>query len=95
MDARGPTVSSEAVRSVDDAPSYAATVRLPVWILACPRGHIVIPRFDVAELRADLERGEVRAVCKRCKASLALSSNQLATLRHWLSAPRVDDDLGK
>jgi hypothetical protein len=94
MDAHGSPVSNEPVHPADDAQS-SATVRLPVWILACPRGHIVIPTFDVAELRADLERGEVRAVCKRCKASLALSSNQLATLRHWLSAPAVEDDLGK
>ena len=78
---------------MDDAQSHPATVRLPVWILACPRGHIVIPSFDAAALRADLERGEVRAVCKRCKASLMLSSNQLATLRHWLSAAAVGDDV--
>jgi hypothetical protein len=92
MDVRPSTVSNVTVAPPEDALPRPVTDPLPVWILACPRGHIVIPRFDVAGLRADLERGEVRAVCKRCKASLSLSSNQLATLRHWLSVTAVDDE---
>jgi hypothetical protein len=95
MDVRPSTVSNATVARPGDLSPRSVSDSLPVWILACPRGHIVIPRFDVAALRVDLERGEVRTACKRCNASLTLSPNQLATLRHWLSAQAVADDLGK
>ena len=52
--------------------------------MRCPNDHEERPVFDVAQLRADLARGQVQYFCFRCRKTCQLSLAEHARLTAWL-----------